>query len=206
MIELDERRTLEFTQELVAAGVSPSSILNTCQQALKVVGERYEREEYFISGLIMAGELFKEVLDLAQPAFDQPPRGESSGVIVLGTVVKDIHDIGKNLFGTSLKGFSFEVIDLGVDVPAERFLEEVMQSRPDVVCLSGLIMAAFDGMKETVRLIRAHDDELGYRPPIVLGGAIMDGRACEYAGADSWSTDAMEGVRTCQKLATRAKA
>lgn len=206
MIELDEPRTLELAAGLLEIGVSPQSILTTCQQALKVVGERYERQEYFISGLIMAGELFKEVLEIAQPVYEQIAKGNSSGTIVLGTVAKDIHDIGKNLFGTSLKGFGFDVIDLGVDVAPETFLQEVLRSQPDVVCLSGLILAAFDSMKETVRLIRAHESDLGYRPPVVLGGVIIDGKACEYARADSWSTDAMEGVRICQKLVARAKA
>jgi methanogenic corrinoid protein MtbC1 len=205
LIELDEGRTLELTRELVAQGkATPLSILNTCQQALKVVGERYERQEYYISGLIMAGELFKEVLDLVQPLEEPTPGGGASGTVVLGTVAGDIHDIGKNLFGTSLRGFGFKVIDLGVDVSAERFLEEVGRSRPDVVGLSGLIMAAFESMKGTVTLLRAHEAQLGYRPPVILGGAIIDGRVCEYCGADSWSTDAMEGVRICQNLVARA--
>jgi methanogenic corrinoid protein MtbC1 len=204
LIELDEGRTLDLTRELLAQGkATPLSILNTCQQALKVVGERYERQEYFISGLIMSGELFKEVLDLVQLPQEQTPPGESAGTVVLGTVAKDIHDIGKNLFGTSLKGFGFKVIDLGVDVSAEAFLEEVSRSRPEVVGLSGLIMAAFESMKEIVSLLRDHEAELGYRPPVILGGAIIDGRVCEYCGADSWSTDAMEGVRICQELAAR---
>jgi methanogenic corrinoid protein MtbC1 len=204
LIELDESRTLDLTRELLAQGkATPLSILNTCQQALKVVGERYERQEYFISGLIMSGELFKEVLDLVQLPQEQTPRAEAAGTVVLGTVAKDIHDIGKNLFGTSLKGFGFKVIDLGVDVSAEAFLAEVSRSRPDVVGLSGLIMAAFESMKETVSLLRDHEVELGYRPPVILGGAIIDGRVCEYCGADSWSTDAMEGVRICQELAAR---
>lgn len=203
LIELDESRTLELTRELLAHGeTTPLSILHTCQQALKVVGERYEREEYYISGLIMAGELFKEVLDLVPPP-EQTPRGESSGTVVLGTVAGDIHDIGKNLFGTALRGFGFNVIDLGVDVSPERFLAEVRRSRPDVVCLSGLIMAAFESMKATVTLVRAHEAELGYRPPVVLGGAIIDGRVCQYCEADSWSTDALEGVRICQHLVAR---
>lgn len=205
MIELDERRALELTKQLLDNDVSPQSILQTCQQALRVVGERYERQEYYISGLIMAGELFKEVLDLAQPAYSQPAGESPSGKIVLGTVAKDIHDIGKNLFGMSLKGFGFEVIDLGVDVAPEVFLEQTLASRPDVVCLSGLIMAAFDSMRDTVQLIRDAERELGYHQPVVLGGVIVDGRACEFAGADSWSTDAMEGVRICQRLVARAK-
>lgn len=201
IIELDENRALELTRELVARGESsPMSILTTCQQALRVVGERYERREYYISGLIMAGELFKEVLDLVQPPFEPPLPGEPAGTVVLGTVAKDIHDIGKNLFGSSLKGFGFKVIDLGVDVSPTAFLAEVVRSHPDVVCLSGLIMAAFESMKETVSLLRAHEKELGYRPPVVLGGGTVDGRVCDFSGADSWSTDAMEGVRICQKL------
>ena len=205
LIELDESRTLEFTRELLVHGEATSlSILNTCQQALKVVGERYERQEYYISGLIMAGELFKEVLELVQPPSELTPSGESAGKVVLGTVAGDIHDIGKNLFGSSLRGFGFDVIDLGIDVSPERFLAEVRRSRPDVVGLSGLIMAAFESMKETVTLLRDNEAELGYRPPVVLGGAIIDGRVCQYCGADSWSTDAMEGVRICQDLMARA--
>jgi len=199
LIELDEARTLELTRELMAeGGTTPQSILNTCQQALKVVGERYERQEYFISGLIMAGEIFKEVIDVVQPDSDQTAPEESEGTIVLGTVAGDIHDIGKNLFATSLRSSDFTVIDLGVDVDPEDFLAEVRKSRPDVVCLSGLIVIAFESMKSTVALLRAHEAELGYRPPVVIGGAIIDGRICEYCGADSWSTDATEGVRICQ--------
>ena len=206
VIELDESRTLELTRELMAqGGTTPQSILNTCQQALKVVGERYERQEYYISALIMAGELIKEVLELVNPIDIENVTEGTAGTIILGTVAKDIHDIGKNLFAGALTGFGFRVIDLGVDVEPEVFLAEVERSRPDVVCLSGLIMAAFDSMKNTVTLIRAHEGQLGYRPPVVLGGAVIDGRVCQFAGADSWSTDAMEGVRICQELVTRSK-
>jgi methanogenic corrinoid protein MtbC1 len=206
LVELDEKLTLDLTRQLLAQGrATPVSILNTCQQALKVVGERYERQEYFISGLIMAGELFKEVLDLVQAPQDESHLGTSAGTVVLGTVAGDIHDIGKNMFGTSLRGFDFKVVDLGVDVPPERFLAEIERSRPDVLCLSGLIMTAFESMKTTVGLVRGHENELGYRPPIVLGGAIIDGRVCQYAGADSWSTDAMEGVRICQGLVAKER-
>jgi methanogenic corrinoid protein MtbC1 len=202
-IELDEDATLRITRELlVQEGPTPPSILNTCQQALRVVGERYERQEYYISGLIMAGELFKEVLQLVRPVEMQDVGRGTAGTVVLGTVAKDIHNIGKDLFASAMMGFGFKVIDLGVDVSPEAFLAETERSRPDVVCLSGLIMAAFDSMKETVALIRAHEAELGYRPPVVLGGSIMDGRVCEYVGADSWSTDALEGVRICEQLAS----
>lgn len=74
--------------------------------------------------------------------------------------------------------------------------------RPDIVCLSGLITTAFYNMKATVELLRASEPELGYLPPVVIGGGTVDGTVCSYVGADSWSTDAMEGVRICQHLSS----
>lgn len=204
LVELDETLTLRLAREAVERGeVAPRMILNTCQQALRMVGERYERREYYLSALVMAGELFNEVLELVQPFQETVESHGLKGTILLGTVSGDIHDIGKNVFGTALKSYGFKVIDLGVDVPRERFLAEVRQSRPDVVCLSGLILAAYESMRATTRLIRRHSAELGYRPPVVLGGGTMDGDICDFVGADSWSTDAMEGVRICQELVGR---
>jgi methanogenic corrinoid protein MtbC1 len=201
IVELEERETLRLARDILAKGEkTPAAILNTCQQAMRVVGERYERQEYYLSGLILAGEIFKEVLDLVQPDEERPLVGEPAGVILLGTVAGDIHDVGKNMFSTALRSFRFSVVDLGVDVSAKRFLQEVRRSRPDVVCLSGLITGAFHSMRATVGLLRAHESELGYMPPIVLGGSTMDEQVCRYAGADFWSTDAMEGVRICLRL------
>jgi dimethylamine corrinoid protein len=185
LIELDEKRTLQLARELIATGeAAPPSILNTCQNALRVVGERYERQEYYLSALIMVGEIFRRVLELVEPAVDQAPGGRSLGTVLLGTVAGDIHDIGKNMFDTSLRAYGFTVIDLGVNVSPERFLEEVGRHRPDVVGLSGLITRAFESMRATV----------------VVGGAIIDSRICKYCGADSWSADAIEGVHICERL------
>ncbi len=204
LIDLDEELTLKLAREALERGeTAPRMILNTCQQALRMVGERYERKEYYLAALVMAGELFNEVLEVVQPLQEPSEPDGSSGTIVLGTVSGDIHDIGKNVFGTALRSYAFNVIDLGVDVSKERFLVEVRRSRPDVVCLSGLIMAAFESMKTTTKLIRLHSADLGYRPPVVLGGGTMDSDICDFVGADSWSTDAMEGVRICQDLTGR---
>jgi len=201
LIELDEDLTLALTREILAEGeIAPVSILQTCQQAMRVVGERYERREYYLAGLILAGELFEEVLGLVQPYQKEAGGVEHAGTVVLGTVAGDIHNIGKNMFGTALQTFGFTVTDLGVDVPVERFVEEVERVRPDLVGLSGLITPAFHSMKATVEALRARGSVLENIPPIIIGGATIDDKVCRYAGADSWSTDAMEGVRICQRL------
>lgn len=208
IIELDEPLSLELAKEVLAAGENtPLAILQTCQGAMRVVGERYERGEYYLAALILAGEIFRGISDIVQPEQAQPFQGDPAGTILLGTVAGDIHDIGKNMFGQSLQTFRFKVVDLGVDVPKERFLEEASRLRPDVLCLSGLISIAFESMKQTIDLFHAHAAELGHVPPVVLGGGTVDSEVCSYARADSWSTDAMEGVRICQRLvAARAPA
>lgn len=205
LVELDEERTLSLTRELLETEeATPSAILDSSQQALRVVGERYERQEYYLSALIMAGELFKEVIELTQPAGSKEPLGGPAAAgVLIGTVAGDIHDIGKNMFATALRGAGFSVVDLGVDVPPERFVTEVEKWKPAVVGLSGLIWTAVESMHRTVELLRANENRLGYRPPVILGGGVVDGKVCRYCGADSWSTDAMEGVRICERLIAR---
>ncbi len=201
IVELEEDEVLRLTGEVLDEGATtPLVILKACQQAMRLVGERYERGEYALAALILAGEVFRQVYELVQPHQVDEFQGEPVGVIVLGTVAGDIHDIGKNMFGQALRTFGFTVVDLGEDVHDERFLEAVAKHRPDVLCLSGLISIAFESMKRVVDLVREHADELGYMPPVVLGGGTIDSEVCHYAGADSWSTDAMEGVRICEGL------
>jgi 5-methyltetrahydrofolate--homocysteine methyltransferase len=91
------------------------------------------------------------------------------------------------------------VTDLGVDVKPERFVAEARTFRPDVIGLSGLITAAYTSMRETVVVLREMMALDGRLIPVLLGGQV-DEQVCLFVGADYWSTDAMDGVRLCQRL------
>jgi len=200
MVELEEDAALQHADEALANGVSSIALLQVCEHAMRLIGERYERGDYSLSGLILAGEIFREVLERAQPGLEVELSGEGGGKVLVGTVAGDIHDLGKNILVTALRGFGFTVMDLGVDVPPERFVEAALEFRPDVVGLSGLVSPAYKSMKVTADLLRAHATELGYVPSVVLGGGAIDEEARAYVAADSWTNNAMEGVRICQKL------
>jgi len=75
-----------------------------------------------------------------------------------------------------------------------------VESKPDIVGLSGLITASFEMMKETVSILREESARNKLSFPIVIGGGMMDEQVCQYVGADYWSRDAMAGVRLCQSL------
>lgn len=204
--DLEEQEVLELVRARLENNDDPLKIVEDCQEGMRQVGERYERQEYYLSGLIMAGEIFREMMEILAPVIEVRFIGNETGVILLGTVEGDIHDIGKNNLSLLLSSYGFTVHDLGVDVPPSEFLKMALQTRPDIIGLSGLLTSSFDSMKETVRLIRTSAERKIAGISIVIGGNQLNEQVCEYVGADGWVTDAMTGVRLCQRLlADRAR-
>jgi methanogenic corrinoid protein MtbC1 len=169
---------------------------------MRLVGERYERREYFLSALIMAGEIFRQMMEMVKPSIEHMLAGHVSGRVLLGTVRGDIHDLGKDMVHLALSSFGFTVEDLGVDVPPHRFVERAVETRPDIIGLSGVISSSFSSMKETVRLLRLEAPDL-CSIPIVVGGGMVNEEICRYVGADHWANDGVEGVRLCRRLVQR---
>jgi methanogenic corrinoid protein MtbC1 len=198
--ELNEQEVLALVQERLNRGDNPLSIVEDCQEGMRRVGERYEQEQYYLAGLIMAGEIFREVMELAQPAIETRIRGEESGRVLLGTVQGDIHDIGKNIQSMLLSCYGFTVYDLGVDVPPATFVTQAIKVKPDIVGLSGLLTSSYGAMRDTIALFRHNPDHTLVSIPIIIGGRSINDQVCQYVGADYWAVNAMDGVRLCQRL------
>ena len=199
LADMKDQEALEIVRLRMERGDDPMQIIEDCQAGMRVVGERYAQQHYYLSALIVAGEILAEIMDIVLPAVEARYSGKSSGRILVGTVQGDIHDLGKNMLLMLLRSYGFSVVDLGVDVAPDRFVDEARAFQPHVIGLSGLITAAHTSMRETVSALRAMMTEDGRAIPIVLGGQV-DEQVCRYAGADYWTTDAMEGVRLCQRL------
>jgi methanogenic corrinoid protein MtbC1 len=198
--DLKEQEALALVQERIEQNDDPLALVEDCQEGLRIVGERYERREYYLSGLIMAGEIFREVMEILSPIIEVRLSGSEKGTILLGTVQGDIHDIGKNNLSLLLTCYGFTVHDLGVDVPPEEFLAQALQTWPDIIGLSGLLTSSYDSMRATAQMVRSNTDPRLALIPIVIGGNQLNEQVCQYVGADAWVTDAMSGVRLCQSL------
>jgi methanogenic corrinoid protein MtbC1 len=194
--DLQEDTALALVRQRLDTGDDPLLIIEDCQKGMREVGLRYERNEYFLAGLIMGGEIFRQVMELLQPVIERKISGQASGRILLGTVEGDIHDLGKNIVNILLSCHSFVVHDLGVDVPPTAFAEQTAQVQPHLVGLSGLLTSSFDVMRETIALLRAQ----GYQGPVIIGGGQLSEKVCQYVRADHWSTDAVTGIELCQRL------
>ncbi len=202
MTDLDEETALNLVRDRLAAHEDPLAILAACREGLTQVGQRYERGEYFVSELIMAGEVFKQVMVELGPLSAASPE-DARGSIVFGTVKSDIHDIGKDLVIGLLRAAGFAVIDLGIDVPAERFVEAVQASGAKVVGLSGLLTTAFDSMKATVSALQV----AGLRPgvKVMIGGGLVNEIVMAYAGADAFGTDPQQAVELAGRWCAEAQ-
>jgi 5-methyltetrahydrofolate--homocysteine methyltransferase len=190
--EMDEEQALAITKELLAQGVSPVAILDDCRTAMEVVGKRFEKGEYFIPELILAGEMLKSVSAEVRPFLKQEAGVLKKGKIVVGTVAGDIHDIAKDIVVFMLDVNGYEVIDLGIDVPVQKFVDAVKANKPDVVALSGFLTLAYTSMKDTVDALKAAG--LRDQVKVMIGGGTIDEQVCSYAGADAYGRDAMTAV------------
>jgi methylmalonyl-CoA mutase cobalamin-binding domain/chain len=191
---LDEQGALDAVTERVTRGDDPLHIIEECQLGMRYVGEHYQSGKYFISGLIMAGEIFREAMLILSPLLSETPATSDVGSIVLCTVRGDIHDLGKSIAAMMLRSYGFEVHDLGVDVAPDEVARQVRELRPDIVGLSGLLTIATAGMKETIEQVREVSRDLGRDVPVIIGGGSVDEQMARYTGADLWTTDAAEGV------------
>jgi methanogenic corrinoid protein MtbC1 len=198
IVLMREKDALRLTEQALAGGESPQSILAACQEAMRVVGERYQDGSYFLPELIMSGEMLKKIAGLVKSEFAaQAPAGEKLGRVVLGTVRGDIHDIGKDIVGFLLDVNGFEVTDLGINVPEEKFVDAVKEHKPQVLALSGFLSVAFDTMKSTVEALQA----AGLREDlkIIIGGGQMDELVRTFTGVDAYGDDAMAAVAFAKK-------
>ena len=88
MSEIREDDAIRLVNEAVEKGVNPLSILEDCQEAMNIVGERYEKGEYYLPELMMSGEILQTISDIVKPIMQANNAAESTkkGKIVLGTV------------------------------------------------------------------------------------------------------------------------
>jgi len=202
LADLNEEEVSRLVSEGIDDGTDPMVILNECRQGMDIVGERYKAGDYFLSELIVSGEIFKDSMKLVEPHLKANATA-SAIKVVLGTVKGDIHNIGKDIVGVLLKGAGFEVYDLGIDVPPQVFVDKLKETGASILGMSGLLTPSFDSMKETIETIK----EAGLRDKVkvVIGGGIVTELVWRHTGADAFTDDGLEGVQICKRFADEVK-
>jgi 5-methyltetrahydrofolate--homocysteine methyltransferase len=191
-------KAVEATQKALSAQVPAKEILdNGLLPAMNQVGSDFESGEIFLPELLMAGDAMKASIALLRP--ELVSKGATyAGKCVIGTVEGDLHDIGKNIVILMLEGNGWEVTDLGIDVPPQRFCDEIKKGDYDIVGLSSLLTFTMPKMPETINILK----EAGLRDKVkvIVGGVPLNQSFADQIGADAYAHDAVQAVVKAREL------
>jgi len=162
-----------------------------------VVGKKFKANEMYIPEVLIAARAMHAAMDVLKPLLSSA-QSASKGTVVVGTVQGDLHDIGKNLVCMMLEGGGFTVVDAGVDVPKEKFVEEMKKNKSKVLGLSALLTTTMPAMKDVIDAIRADKETSDVR--VMVGGAPLTQEYADSIGADGYGADASSAVDVANKL------
>ena len=194
---LDADAVLKYVQQALDEDVSAEEIIQYTNIGMEKVGKLFDSGEYFVADLMMAGIIFKEILEM--PDF-QPTEDDLTTYkykILVGTVYDDLHDIGKDIFCSLAKSSGFQIIDIGTDVSIQKFADYIIKIKPDILAMSGVLGSSIRSMHQIVE----HLDSIGLRKQVkvIVGGPFLDEDICAYIGADACAKEATEGVKICNQ-------
>jgi methylmalonyl-CoA mutase cobalamin-binding domain/chain len=195
---------LELTNQGLAMGLGPETLLyEALIPSLEEVGARFERGDFFVPEMLIAGKAMAGALEVLRPLLAETG-AETIGTIVMGTVKGDVHDIGKNLVNIMFEGAGFHVIDLGVQVSPERFVAAIKEHKPDIVGFSAFLTTTMPMFKANINaLVKS-----GLRDQVIVmvGGAPVTQEYADVVGADGYASDASAAVVKAKELLAKRRA
>ncbi len=194
---------LGLTRSGLSQGLGPETLLyEALIPALEEVGARFERGDFFVPEMLIAGKAMAGALEILRPLLAETG-AETIGTVVMGTVKGDVHDIGKNLVNIMFEGAGFLVIDLGVQVSPEKFVDAVRTHKPDIVGFSAFLTTTMPMFKANINALT----KAGLRDQVIVmvGGAPVTQEYADVVGADGYAADASAAVVKAKELIRRRR-
>ena len=193
----------DTAREILEAAIDPLEVIaRDLNPAMKFVGEKFEKGEYFLTDLMLAGEAMKTASEVLTRRIIQEGKQNlittKARRVVIGAVSGDIHDIGKNIVAVLLEVNGFDTYDLGKDVDSMKFIEKATETQANIVALSALMTTTKPSQKEVIDLL--NDMALRGKYKVIVGGAATSEEWAEEIRADGWAETAEQAVRLAQKL------
>ena len=200
VVEYLEEEVKEAAQQGLDDGYNALElIMDGLAAGMEIVGDLYDRHEYFVPEVLMCADALYGGLDILRPHI--PPReGGLNAQVVIGSIQGDVHDIGKNLVKMMFDVAGWEVHDLGRDVPLEKFVEEQLNTDSEVVAMSAMMTTTMLGMKKVIKMIKDKNPNVA----IMLGGSPVTQDVANLFGADGYAESAgnavSEGIKMIGRL------
>ena len=190
----------ELTEQALASAVAVSDIISKgLSEAMEIVGQKFEAEEYFIPDMLASAEAVGAAMQILEPHLAKSGI-QPKGKIIVATVKGDLHDIGKNIVSILLRGAGYIVKDLGNDIEPETIVQAVEQEKPEFLGLSALLTSTMVYMGDTVKALT--EKGLRDKVKIIVGGAPVSEEYAGLIGADGYGADGFQAVAVVEALSS----
>jgi trimethylamine corrinoid protein len=192
VVECDEDMANQALLAGDEAGIPPLILLTEgFGSGIKHLGDLFGRGEIFLPELIFSTEIMKLAANAVEAKLGSDDV-HAKGKMVIGTVEGDVHDIGKGIVAALVKSNGIEVFDLGREVPADAFVQKVIETGAGFVGSSALLTTTMTVQKEIEKKL----EEAGLRDKVktLVGGAPVTKRWADRIGADCYCEDASDTV------------
>lgn len=135
-------------------------------EGMNVVGKLFGLGRMFLPQVVKSARVMKKAVQSLTPLL-RNTQAHVTHTILLATVKGDVHDIGKNIVGIVLSCNNYKILDLGIMTPAAEIVKAAINTKADIIGLSGLITPSLDEMiNVAIKLQKS-----GVRTPLLIGGA-----------------------------------
>jgi len=201
VVEYEEDEVKEASQQALDDGYDAlEMIMDGLAAGMEVVGDLYDRNEYFVPEVLMCADALYAGLDILRPHVPEK-EDDVNAQVVIGSIQGDVHDIGKNLVKMMFDVAGWDVHDLGRDVPLEKFVEEQLRTDSEVVAMSAMMTTTMLGMKKVIKMIKEKNPDVA----IMLGGAPVTQDVANLFGADGYAESAGNAVSEGIKMIARLR-
>jgi len=203
VFETDSEAAFSVVNQALADGITAEDIV--FQVVIPAVEEMMSRitkdPDTNLAQHFMTAQIAASVTEKMLEKFQHPP--EIIGRVVIGTASGDLHSLGKRIVMGCLKALMVDVTDLGVNVPAERFVDEAVAFDAQVIAVSAMMVHTATGPKGAMRVRELlRERGLEDRIRIVVGGAPyrFDEQLYKTVGADAWAADGVSAGKVIINL------
>ncbi|MHA2339672.1 MAG: cobalamin B12-binding domain-containing protein [Candidatus Hodarchaeales archaeon] len=201
IVSLDQEKAIELAQQAVDEDLNLLEVVEKgFGEGIRKVGNLWDEGEFFLPELMRGAQIMQEAIDILTPKLRESGQTrQTRGTVIMATIEGDIHSIGKTIVGTILRANGFEVIDLGVDVKAEKIIEEAISYNANLIGVSTLLTTTMVNQKKVLDLLK--EKNLRSKIKVMLGGAPVTAKwALEECQADGFADNAVEAAKIAKTL------
>jgi methanogenic corrinoid protein MtbC1 len=208
VFETDKEAAFRAVYEALERGVTAEEIvfkvvIPAVEEMMTRIGQDPDAN---LAQHFMTAQIASEVTERMLEKFEHSP--EIIGRVVIGTAHGDLHSLGKRIVMGCLKAMMVDVIDLGVNVPAERFVDEARERDAQVIAISAMMVHTANGPQGSLRVRQLLNEQaLEDRIMIAVCGAPyrFDGELYRAVGADAYATDGVTAGKVIIDLIHEAR-